>query len=166
MLKGNNPRANVEGTPMFLSIQNVIPEVKPELDKLVSRGPIKNYDLIQDKILLDQAIKFIKVDPYNYIKLYFKKVFSFALIDFEADYKNYYSPLHIIPKIILGITTIIGIILSFRFKISALNYISLYYFSNIGLFSIFFILPRYSLSLLIIQIILSLTLLKKIKPNL
>ena len=100
------------------------------------------------------------------IKLYFKKVISFALIDLEADYKNYYSPLHIIPKIILGITTIIGIILSFRFKISALNYISLYYFSNIGLFSIFFILPRYSLSLLIIQVILSLTLLKKIKPNL
>ena len=166
LLKGNNPRANVEGTPMFLGIQNVIPEVKPELDKLVSRGPIKNYDLIQDKILLDQAITFIKVDPYTYLQLYFKKVFSFALIDFEAEYKNYYSPLHIIPKIILGITTIIGIILSFRFKVSALNYISLYYFSNIGLFSIFFILPRYSLSLLIIQIILSLTLLKKIKPNL
>ena len=166
LLKGNNPRAKVEGTPMFLGIQNVIPEVKTELNELVSRGPIQNYDLIQDKILFNQAIKFIKEDPYNYIKLYFKKVISFALIDLEADYKNYYSPLHIIPKIILGITTIIGIILFFRFKISALNYICLYYFSNIGLFSIFFILPRYSLSLLIIQVILSLTLLKKIKPNL
>ena len=94
LLKGNNPRAKVEGTPMFLGIQNVIPEVKTELNELVSRGPIQKYDLIQDKILFNQAIKFIKEDPYNYIKLYFKKVISFALIDLEADYKNYYSPVY------------------------------------------------------------------------
>ena len=166
LLKGNHPRTKAEGTPMFLKVGEVIPEVKPELDKLILKGPTQDYDLSQDKILFNQAIKFIKDDPYKYIKLYFKKIFSFALVDFNANYKDYYSPLHIIPKLLIGLTTIIGIILSLRLKICTLNYISLYYFANIGLFSIFFILPRYSLSLLIIQIILSLTILKKIKPNL
>ena len=63
------------------------------------------------------------------------------LIDLNANYKDYYSPLHIIPKLILGITTIIGIVLSLSFKVNTLNYFMFYYFSNIGLFSIFFILP-------------------------
>tara|TARA_B100000989_G_C19520676_1_gene464030 strand:+ start:817 stop:2031 length:1215 start_codon:yes stop_codon:yes gene_type:complete len=166
LLKGNHPRTKVEGTPMFLNIENVIPEVKEDLQKLILKGPTQDYDLAQDKILLNQAIKFIKDDPFRYIELYFKKLFSFALVDLNAKYNNYYSPLHIIPKIILGLTTIVGVILSFKLKISALNYITLYYFGNLGLFSIFFILPRYSLSLLIIQVILSLIILKKIKPNL
>lgn len=165
LLKGNHPRTKVEGTPMFLNVEEVVPEVKSELDKLVLNGPTQDYDLVQDKILFNQAVNFIKEDPLKYIKLYFQKIFSFILIDFNANYKNYYSLLHIAPKIIIGLTTIIGIILSFKFKISALNYVSLYYFANIGLFSIFFILPRYSLSLLIIQVILSLVVIKKIKPN-
>lgn len=165
LLKGNHPRTKVEGTPMFLNVEEVVPEVKSELDKLVLNGPTQDYDLAQDKILFNQAVNFIKEDPLKYIKLYFQKIFSFILIDFNANYKNYYSLLHIAPKIIIGLTTIIGIILSFKFKISALNYVSLYYFANIGLFSIFFILPRYSLSLLIIQVILSLVVIKKIKPN-
>ena len=88
------------------------------------------------------------------------------LIDLNAEYPNYYSPLHIIPKIILGITSLVGIILSFNFRINALNFVTLYYFANIGLFSFFFILPRYSLSLLTIQVILSLLVLKKFKPKL
>ena len=82
------------------------------------------------------------------------------LIDLNANYKDYYSPLHIIPKLILGITTIIGIALSLSFKVNTLNYFMFYYFSNIGLFSIFFILPRYSLSLLIIQVIFSMYIIK------
>jgi hypothetical protein len=166
LLKGNHPRTKAEGTPMFLKIKEVIPEVKDELEKLIAKGPSSNYDLAQDKILFDQAIKFIKDNPVRYVILYFKKIVSFMLIDTNADYANYYSPLHIIPKLFLGITTLIGVILSFNFRINALNFITLYYFANIGLFSIFFILPRYSLSLLTIQVILSLILLKKIKPNL
>ncbi len=166
LLKGNHPKTRVEGTPMFLNIEKIVPEVKPELEKLISRGPIQDYDLVQDKILLNQAIKFIQEDPSRYIKLYFKKFASFMLIDLNANYKDYYSPLHIIPKLILGITTIIGIALSLSFKVNTLNYFMFYYFSNIGLFSIFFILPRYSLSLLIIQVIFSMCIIKKLKPNL
>ena len=72
---------------MFLNIEKIVPEVKPELDKLISRGPIQDYDLVQDKILLNQAIKFIQEDPSRYIKLYFKKFASFMLIDLNANYK-------------------------------------------------------------------------------
>ena len=60
---------------------------------------------------------------------------------------------HIYYKNILAITTLAGIVLSIKLKFNLINYISLYYFANIGLF---FILPRYSLSLLMIQVILSL----------
>ena len=151
---------------MFLKVGEVVPEVKAKLDDLVQKGPSNDYDLLQDKILLDQAIKFIKEDPLKYIKLYFQKFLSFMFIDINANYTKYYSPIHLVPKLILGITTFIGIILSFNLRINATNFISLYYFANIGLFSIFFILPRYSLSLLTIQVILSLFIIKKFKPDL
>ena len=166
LLKGNHPNTKVEGTPMFLKVSEVIPEVKIKLDELIQKGPSNNYDLYQDKILLDQAVKFIKESPLKYIKLYFQKFLSFMFIDIDANYAKYYSPMHLVPKLILGITTFIGIILSFNLRINLSNFISLYYFANIGLFSIFFILPRYSLSLLTIQVILSLFFIKKLKPNL
>ena len=166
LLKGNNPRTKPEGIPMFLSIEKVIPEVKSKLDELNAKGPSSNYDLAQDKILLNQAIKFIKSNPLHYVMLYIKKVLSFMFIDIKASYANYYSPLHIIPKLFLGVTTLIGIILSFNLRVNAQNFVTLYYLANIGLVSIFFILPRYSLSLLMIQIILSLLVLKKLKPKL
>ena len=60
---------------MFLKVGEVIPEVKAKLDDLVQKGPSNDYDLLQDKILLDQAIKFIKEDPLKYINLYFQKFF-------------------------------------------------------------------------------------------
>ena len=165
LLKGNHPRTKVEGVGMFGKIEKVIPEVKQKLVELKSKGPQKKYDLLQDQILMEQAITFIKDDPLRYFNLYIKKFMSFLFIDLNASYNNYYSPMHIIPKIIIAITSFIGAILSFKLRLSITNYIILFYFANIGLFSFFFILPRYSLSLLTIQIILSLFVLKKMKPN-
>ena len=116
---------------------------------------------------MKQAIKFIKQDPIKYFNLYWKKFFSFMFFDLNSTYPKYYSLAHILPKIIISITTLIGIFSILSFKSSLPNYFSLFYFANIGLFSFFFILPRYSLSLLTIQIILSLfgieKILKKIK---
>jgi hypothetical protein len=165
LLKGNNPLSKVEGIGMFGVVEKIVPAVKMKLDELNSRGPIKKHDLIKDKILLDQAIKYIKEDPTRYIKLYFKKALSFIFIDIDSTYPNYYSMLNIIPKMLISTTAIMGIFMLFRFKIDLYNYFILYYLSNIGLFTFFFILPRYNLSLLSIQIILSLYLLKKFKPN-
>ena len=156
LLKGNHPSTVVEGIGMFGDVGLIVPAVKDKMDKLKLKGPIKEHDLIKDKILMDQAIKFIKEDPARYLKLYFKKFVAFMFIDTNSNYPNYYSLPHIIPKVILSITSILGLILVFSFKFNIANYFVLFYLSNIGLFSFFFILPRYSLSLLTIQIILSL----------
>ena len=164
LLKGNHPRTKVEGVGMFSNIEKVIPEVKTQLEDLKSKGPAQNYDLLQDKILMKQAIVFIKDNPLRYINLYVKKFLAFMFFDLSATYPNYYSPMHIIPKVLIALSSFIGIILAFRLSVSISNYVILFYLANIGLFSIFFILPRYSLSLLTIQIILSLYALKKIKP--
>ena len=165
LLKGNHPRTKVEGTGMFLKIEKVIPEVKDALEKLKSLGPTKSYDLLQDQVLMDQALIFIKSEPLKYISLYFKKFFAFMFVDLNSSYPNYYSILHIAPKIILAVGGFLGILITLSLKINIYNYVALFYLANISLFSIFFILPRYSLSLLTIQIILSLLFLKKIKPN-
>ena len=164
LLKGNHPRTKVEGVGMFSNIEKVIPEVKTQLEDLKSKGPAQNYDLLQDKILMEQAVIFIKDNPLRYINLYIKKFLAFMFFDLSATYPNYYSPMHIIPKVLIALSSFIGIILAFRLSVSISNYVILFYLANIGLFSIFFILPRYSLSLLTIQIILSLYALKKIKP--
>ena len=65
-------------------------------------------------------------------------------IDINASNTKYYSPMRLVSKLISDITTFIGIILSFKLRIDVTNFISLYYFANIGLFSIFFISSRYS----------------------
>ena len=155
LLKGNHPHTKVEGTGMFKKVDKVIPDVKNQIDNLKSKGPIKKHDLIMDQILLNQAIIYIKNDPIKYLNLYIKKFFSFLFIDINSTYPNYYSFLHIFPKIILSIGSLIGVFAITRFKINIPNYFSLFYIFNIGLFSLFFILARYSLFLLSIQIILS-----------
>jgi len=163
LLKGNHPRTKVEGTGMFSKIEKVIPEVKSKLNELNSRGPIKKYDLIYDQILMDQAIQFIKDDPVKYLSLYIKKFLSFMFIDLNSSYPNYYSSAHVIPKLVISILSFLGVIFTFSMRINISNFFNLFYLANIGLFSVFFILPRYSLSLLTIQIILSLFALRKIK---
>lgn len=155
LLKGNHPLTKVEGTKMFKSVDKVVPDVKDRIDNLKSKGPITKHDLIMDQILLEQAILYIKNDPIKYLNLYLEKFFSFLFFDINSSYQNYYSFLHILPKIILSIGSLAGVFVVTRFKIDIPNYFSLFYIFNIGLFSLFFILPRYSLFLLSIQIILS-----------
>ena len=165
LLKGNHPNTVVEGTGMFLNVENVIPGVKLELEELYNKGPIQKHDLIKDQILLNKALTYIKENPFFYFKLYLKKFFSFMFFDINSTYPNYYSLLHIIPKLILSMTTLIGIVMIVNFSTSLSNFFIIYYFANLGLFSFFFILPRYSLSLLTIQIVLSLYGIDKIKKR-
>ena len=155
LLKGNNPKSKVEGVGLFGDVEGVVPEVRVELEKLYAQGPIIKHDLEKDKILLDQAITFIKENPKKYFSLYVQKFTSFFFIDINSTYPNYYSLPHILPKFILSISTLIGIILIFSFKINLLSYLIIFYLSNIALFSAFFILPRYSLILLPLQLIIS-----------
>tara|TARA_Y100000591_G_scaffold332976_1_gene372813 strand:- start:14 stop:1237 length:1224 start_codon:yes stop_codon:yes gene_type:complete len=165
LLKGNHPLTAVEGVGMFNAVEKVIPQTTDKLKELYALGPIKKHDLLKDKILMDQAIEFIKEDPVKYVKLYFKKFFSFLFFDLNSTYPNYYSIFHIFPKVLLSISTIVGIIFTISMKKNISNYFILFYLSNIGLFSFFFILPRYSLSLLTIQILMSLYCIEKIKKK-
>ena len=122
----------------------------------------KKYDLELDEMYMSEAVKNIKENPIYYFKLYSKKVLSFIFIDLDSTYENYYSYLNIVPKILISIATLLGVILITK-KDHMLIYFTLYYFFNIFLFSLFFILPRYSLMLLPIQVILTCYLIKKLK---
>jgi hypothetical protein len=160
LFKGNNPRSTVEGSPM-LNLEDIKKLSPKTYEKAIQIKKQDRYDLIIDNLYMEDAVKFILDDPLRYIKLYFLKLFAFIFFDTNSTYPNYYNLFHIIPKIFISITTIIGIILIINKK-SLLSFFSLYYFLNALIFSIFFVLPRYSLSLLPIQIILSSILLEKI----
>ena len=143
--KGNNPNSKVEGS--FL----VEKKLQSKIDQITIN---KFYRINFDKIFFDEAIKNIKNDPIKYFTLYLKRTVSYFFIDLESSKKNYYNPLHYVPIIILGLTSLIGIFLSNK-KSYGLNYLILILVFYIFLFSLFSIMPRYKLYIIPIQIILT-----------
>ena len=126
-----------------------------ENDLLLQREKIpkdKYYRIVENKILTKEALKNIKNDPARYLVLFFKKAASFMFINIESSDPRYYNPIHYIPLILLGITSLIGIFLTGK-KSYRLNYLILIFFFYIIIFSCFFILPRYKLVILPLQII-------------
>ena len=154
--KGNNLYSLPEGSEKIYDKNMELKIKEITLDK--------KYDYNIDEIYKSEAIKNIKAEPTRYLILYLKKLFAFMFIDFDSTYPNYYSFFHIIPKIFISIGSLLGLIFLLREK-NILNYFSLYYLFNICLFSVFFILPRYSLALLPVQIFLICFLIKKLKIN-
>ena len=139
--------------------QSTMKRCRKKIDEIY---PSAKYDLYIDKIYKAEAIKNIKLEPFKYVKSYFKKIFAYLFVDFESSYPNYYNLLHILPKILISILSLAGVFYLIK-KRSLINYFTAYYFLNILLFSIFFIIPRYSLILLPVQIILSCYFFKKLK---
>ena len=153
--KGNNPKATVEG--------NFYPDSK--LQEQIDRIPVNNYyDINANKVYLNEGLKNIKNDPTRYMGLYLKKILSFIFIDINSSYPNYYHPLHYLPVLFIGITSILGIILSKK-NSHLINFLILYFIANITILSIFFILPRYTLAILPLQIIFSNIFFEYIKNN-
>ena len=146
LLKGNNSNFKIEGDAIYVE------KKYPRNDLKIKTN--NNYEINLDNFYKKKAIENMKEDPFKYIKFYFEKVLSFLFIDFNSSYPNYYNFFHIFPKILLSIISFIGAINSLRKK-GFIQFLSLYYFANIFLFSIFFVLPRYSLILLPIQLLLS-----------
>tara|TARA_Y100000590_G_scaffold442144_1_gene569854 strand:- start:1365 stop:1946 length:582 start_codon:yes stop_codon:yes gene_type:complete len=143
--KGNNPNSQVEGATYINPIlQNKIDKVKKD----------KFYTINLDNVFFDQAIKNIKKDPFEYLILFFKKIISFLFIDINSSQPNYYNPLHYLFVLALGITSLFGILLSNK-KSLMFKYLILVFFANIIIFSCFFILPRYKLVIIPLQIIFS-----------
>ena len=151
LLKGNNPDFKIEGNPKFIDEKFNIEKLSIKTDK--------QYELKLDNFYKDKALDYIKNDPAFYIKNYLKKVLSFLFFDPYSSYEKYFNIFHLIPKLFLSILSILGGIVAIKNK-GYMQYLSIYYFSNILFFSIFFILPRYSLILLPVQILLSLEFVK------
>ena len=145
--KGNNQLSKVEG-------YGKISEFKNLHDKVKSISKDKYYEINWDNIFLDEAIDNIEKNPIIYLKLYFKKLFSFYFIDLESSYPNYYNFFHIFPMIILSLFSFPSLIVFFRNNKFENKYLGLYFLLNLIIFSIFFVLPRYKLVILPVQIIL------------
>ena len=146
LLKGNNPTFKVEGNPKFIEDNFNRKNLSIRTDN--------NYEINLDNFYKRKALEFIKSDPLKYLKFYFIKFFSFVFFDINSTYPNYYNPLHIIPKFILSLLSLIGVVASMK-RLNLEGYLTYYYLINISLFALFFILPRYSLILLPVQILLS-----------
>ena len=110
------------------------------------------------------TLKNLKEDPLGHLIFYFKKITSYIFINFRSHDPRYWNPLHFIPLLLFGITSLIGIILSDK-KSRQLNYLILLFFVNVGIFSTFSIMPRYKLVILPLQIIFTNVLIKRIKEK-
>ena len=148
--KGNNQLSKVEGYGKF-----EINEFKNLHDKVKSINKDKYYEINWDNIFLEEAINNIEKNPIIYLKLFFKKLFSFYFIDLESSYPNYYNFFHIFPVIILSLLSFPSLIVFLRNNKFESKYLGLYFFLNLVIFSIFFILPRYKIVILPVQIILA-----------
>ena len=147
--KGNNQLSIVEGYGKF-----EIDEFKNLHYKVKNIKENKYYEINWDDIFLDEAINNLKKNPIRYTKLFFEKLFSFYFIDLESSYPNYYSFFHIFPVILLSLLSFPSLIVFFRTNKFENKYLGFYLFSNLIIFSIFFILPRYKLVIMPLQIIL------------
>ena len=158
LLKGNNPTLKVEGNDEFV-IDNYVRKKNLKIETK------NDYEIKLDDLYKNEAITYIKKEPLKYLKFYFKKVFSFTFIDFDSSYPNYYNILHLAPKIVLSIISLIGALIVISKK-GLYQFLSIFYFTNIFLFSIFFILPRYSLILLPFQLLLAIEAIKYLRRKL
>jgi 4-amino-4-deoxy-L-arabinose transferase-like glycosyltransferase len=146
--KGNNPSLKIEG---YENISE-FPEIKSKLEKI----PYNNfYETERDNIFFQAAIKNILQNPNTYLKLYIKKVFSFYFVDINSSYENYYNFFHIFPIMIISILSLPGFFIFLKSVDFHKRYFLIYLSLYVLIFSLFFILPRYKLAILPIQIILS-----------
>ncbi len=146
--KGNNPSLKVEGFENFNKFENI----KSKLENI----PYDNfYETKRDNIFFKAAIKNILEAPDVYLLLYIKKIFSFYFFDINSTHKNYYHFMHIIPIALISILSLPGLVIFLRSKDFHQRYLMIYLVIYILIFSLFFILPRYKLAILPIQIILS-----------
>ena len=141
--KGNNPNSIVEGYSQINS------ELREKIH-LIEKN--KYYGINFDNIFKEEAIKNIKTEPKKYLSLFVEKFFSYLFIDINSSNRKYYNPFHYIPILLLSITALAGIVLSDK-KSYKLNYLIVIFFTNIIIFSCFFILPRYKLAIIPLQII-------------
>ena len=153
--KANNPNSKVEGSGF----------IDDDLQKKIDKIPKdKFYRINEDKIFLKEGVKYIMEEPRRYLMLYLQKVISFLFIDINSSETHYYNPFHYIPVLLLGLTSLLGILVSDK-KSYKVNYLILTFFVYIIIFSFFAILPRYKLMIIPLQIIFTNILIDYIKKK-
>ena len=161
--KGNNPQTDVEGKNYIYT--SIFDQEDLDLREQINKVPEdKYYEINLDKVFLSEGIKNINNDPIKYFGLYLKKILSFLFIDLNSSNPYYYHPLHYLPVLFISITSIIGIILSKKNSYQ-INFLILFFIVNIAIVSVFFILPRYKLAIIPLQIIFSNIFFEYIKKN-
>ena len=148
--KGNNELSTVSGYETLE--KNEFPNLSYKINNLEKN---KYYEINKDNVLLDEAINNLTKNSSRYLKLFFKKLFSYYFIDINSDYPGYYNFFHIFPIIILSILSCPGLLIFFKTNKFENKCLGLYLFTNLIIFSVFFILPRYKFAILPIQIILT-----------
>ena len=161
--KGNNPQTDVEGKNYIYG--SIFDQEDLDLREQINKVPEdKYYEINLDKVFLSEGIKNINNDPIKYFGLYLKKILSFLFIDLNSSNPYYYHPLHYLPVLFISITSIIGIILSKKNSYQ-INFLILFFIVNVAIVSVFFILPRYKLAIIPLQIIFSNIFFEYIKKN-
>ncbi len=148
--KGNNQLSLVEGYENLNAIE--FSKLNKKLENIEQN---KVYEINRDQIFFNEAINNLNENSFKYIKLFFKKVFSYYFIDLNSNYPNYYNLIHIVPILIISILSLGGFFVFFKENNLGRKSIGLYILSNLLIFSVFFILPRYKLIILPVQIILA-----------
>ncbi len=147
--KGNNIDSKVEGSESLIAFKS------GGLDKKIITIPKNNlYDFNYDKIFFDNSIDFIKENKFLFIERYTQKFLSFIFFNIESEYKNYYHPLNIIPIVLVSFIFCLSAIFNYQKKSKTYNYLMFNLFLTVAIFSIFFILPRYKLMIIPIQLII------------
>jgi len=160
--KGNNHFARVEGfhDSLHPTARENWPKVS-EFDNLYQQLDNikinKRYEQERDQIFLQEAINNILQDKKKYFILYIKKIISYFFIDNNSSISNYYNFFHIIPNIVIAILAVPGIFLSCtKRRDNKILYLLMIMFALIFLISMFYILPRYKISIISFQILFSL----------
>ena len=151
--KGNNINSGVEGS------QLINEQLKQKIDSV---NKDKFFRINADKVFMKEAINNLINAPEKYFISYIEKIIAFIFVDSNSTQTNYYNPFHYIPLLLIGATSLLGIILSDK-KSSKMNYLILTFLLNVLIFSSFFILPRYKLTILPLQIIFTNILINKFK---
>lgn len=170
--KGNNQFSNVEGYKknalhpnerITWPNQKEFYKLYEELDKIPKNS---KYEVTRDKIFLNEAINNLLTDKIKYFNLYLKKVFSLYFIDFNSSYKQYYNTINILPILVVSLFSILGILKSVNKKKDEMlkkHFYIIFMLIVITTFvSLFFILPRYKISILNFQILYSIIFLEQI----
>ena len=160
--KGNNHFGKVEGfhDPLHPNSRENWPvesKFNNLYQKLNNLKINKKYEINRDQVFLNEAINNILEDKKKYFLLYIKKIISFFFIDQNSSILNYYNPFHIFPNIVIALLAVPGIYLSaVKKRDNKLLYVLMIMFLLIFLISVFYILPRYKISIISFQILFAL----------